>query len=124
MYAIRSYYVSTIIDYGAGLALGASASPRRRRAIVAASVVANLSILGFFKYFHFALGSWNGLARWLGIEAATVETTLSVVLPLGISFYTFQSMSYSIDVHRGRSAAMRDFVGFACYVSMFSYNFV
>jgi len=126
---------STAIDYWAGLVqatghwwprghpvvvLAAQRTPtRRERAAVAISVVTNLSLLGFFKYFGFGLTSWNAAMRALGVDGAVVESTLAVALPLGISFYTFQSMSYSIDVFRGRAAAMRNFVDFACYVAMF-----
>jgi len=126
---------STAVDYWAGLvqATGswwpfgrpaAELAPggprtRRQRAALTLSIVSNLSLLGFFKYFHFGLDSWNELVRALGADAATLETALRVTLPLGISFYTFQSMSYSIDVHRGRAAAMTSFVDFACFVAMF-----
>jgi alginate O-acetyltransferase complex protein AlgI len=126
-------FVSTAIDWVCGLvqagalpwgpdpeplAPGGSRSRRQRIALIA-SIVSNLSLLGFFKYFDFAVGSWNGLARALGLPEAALATALQVTLPLGISFYTFQSMSYSIDVWRGRAAAMRSFVDFACFVSMF-----
>jgi len=125
--------LSTAIDWVCGL-VQAGATPwgpdpaaltpggprtRRQRAALVASIVSNLTLLGFFKYFDFAVGTWNGLARALGIPEAAVATALAVTLPLGISFYTFQSMSYSIDVWRGRAAAMRSFVDFACFVSMF-----
>ena len=125
---------STTIDYLAGLALvgttpwaraeirelpkGGPRSRRQRLALVV-SLTSNLTLLGFFKYFHFALDSWNGAARALGLSGATVETALAVTLPLGISFYTFQSMSYAIDVYRGDARALRNFVDFACFVSMF-----
>jgi alginate O-acetyltransferase complex protein AlgI len=125
---------STAIDWYAGLVQGterwwprgetsplAPGGPRSgtQRAALVLSIVSNLSLLGFFKYYGFAVGSWNAAAAALGLDAATIETTLTVVLPLGISFYTFQSMSYSIDVWRGRAAPMRSFVDFACFVSMF-----
>ncbi len=127
--------LSTTIDYWAGLVQATGhwwpfgweaeileagrGRSRRQRVALAISVVSNLSILGFFKYFDFAVGSWNGLAAALDVPQATIAGALRVTLPLGISFYTFQSMSYSIDVFRGRAAAMRNFVDFACYVSMF-----
>jgi alginate O-acetyltransferase complex protein AlgI len=127
--------VSTAIDYWAGLVQATDswwpsgrpvaalppggARSRRQRTAVSLSIVSNLSILGFFKYFHFGVESWNALVRGLGADAAGIETALRVTLPLGISFYTFQSMSYSIDVFRGRASAMRSFVDFACYVAMF-----
>ena len=130
--------LSTAIDYGCGLwiagaggrrALRARApieplppeSPRTRgqRAAVAVSVATNLALLGFFKYFDFALGSYNALIASAGLDGLGVETALNVTLPLGISFYTFQSMSYTIDVYRGRAAALASFIDFACYVSLF-----
>jgi len=125
---------STTIDYLAGLALVGTTpwargeirelprgEPRRRRQKVALAVSlgSNLTLLGFFKYFHFALDSWNGVAAALGLPGAAIETALAVTLPLGISFYTFQSMSYAIDVYRGDARALRNFVDFACFVSMF-----
>jgi alginate O-acetyltransferase complex protein AlgI len=128
-------FLSTAIDYWAGLVQAtdswtpfgrgvAALDPdaprsRRQRAAVTISIVSNLSILGFFKYFHFGVDSWNALAAATGAGGATFDTALAVTLPLGISFYTFQSMSYSIDVYRGRAAAMSSFVDFACFVSMF-----
>ncbi len=128
-------FVSTLIDYVAGLAIAwppgggwsdAVAMPvpggprtRLQRAAVALSVVSNLSLLGFFKYFNFGLDSYNALVAALGWDAARLELLLRVTLPLGISFYTFQSMSYTIDVYRGHAAAIRNFIDFACYISMF-----
>ena len=95
------------------------AGARRRRAAVALSLATNLSLLGFFKYFDFGIDTVNGLADRLGASWLHLDVALRVTLPLGISFYTFQSMSYTIDVSRGHAAALRGFVDFACYVSMF-----
>ncbi len=127
-------FVSTTIDYTAGLIL-VRTTPwargevpllpeggprgRRERLAVAISVISNLSLLGFFKYFNFAVDSWNGVAGALGLDSAVVASAIRVTLPLGISFYTFQSMSYAIDVYRGHARALRNFVDFACFVSMF-----
>lgn len=115
---------STAVDYGCGLGLerastSPDAAPRARRALVTLSVVTNLSLLGFFKYFNFAVDSYNAALVHLGLGALVSETVLRVTLPLGISFYTFQSMSYTLDVYRGRSRALRNPIDFACYVSMF-----
>ena len=131
---------STLIDYLCGLffagrlrwpgwralALGpieplAAGGPRSagQRAAVAVSVVANLSLLGFFKYFNFAVDSYNGLVALAGLPDFAADTVLRIVLPLGISFYTFQSMSYTLDVYRGETAALSSFIDFACYVAMF-----
>lgn len=95
--------------------------PRSRvqRAAIIASVVSNLTMLGFFKYFNFGVESYNGLVSLLGLEHLRWETFFRVTLPLGISFYTFQSLSYTIDVYRGDAPAMRNFIDFACFVSMF-----
>ena len=129
-------FVSTVIDYLAGLLIsgqwrrsawhapvvalepGGPRSPLQRAGLVA-SIVSNLSLLGFFKYFNFAVGSWDALAVAAGMPDLQLDTALRVVLPLGISFYTFQSMSYTIDVYRGHARAIRNFTDFSCFVAMF-----
>lgn len=83
------------------------------------SIFSNLIVLGFFKYFNFAADSYNGVIGYLGLTQAQWYTTLQVVLPLGISFYTFQALSYIVDVYRGEAIAMTNFVDFSCFVSMF-----
>jgi alginate O-acetyltransferase complex protein AlgI len=83
------------------------------------SVVSNLAMLGFFKYFNFGVESYNGLMHALGLAHLGWDTFFRVTLPLGISFYTFQSLSYTIDVYRGDAKAMGNFVDFSCFVSMF-----
>ena len=128
--------VSTLIDYICGLVMSGqfrrsawsqptpllARGERRSRAqkiALVASICSNLSLLGFFKYFNFATGSWDAAAGALGLPGLQLDLAFKVTLPLGISFYTFQSMSYSIDVYRGDARAIRNFVDFACYVSMF-----
>jgi alginate O-acetyltransferase complex protein AlgI len=76
-------------------------------------------LLGFFKYFNFSVENYNALASALGVSSWQWETTLRVTLPLGISFYTFHELSYTIDVYRGDARAFRSFIDFACFVSMF-----
>lgn len=83
------------------------------------SIISNLVVLGFFKYFNFGIDSYNGLMTSLGLEHLRLETFFRVILPLGISFYTFQSLSYIIDVYRGDAKGMRSFLDFSCFVSMF-----
>jgi alginate O-acetyltransferase complex protein AlgI len=119
---------STLIDYIAGLVIAAHPPPdggsdRRRpraaRVALFASICSNLALLGFFKYFNFGVENIQALAEWLNMPALGLDAALRVTLPLGISFYTFQSMSYTIDVYRGRAGAIRSFIDFACFVSMF-----
>jgi len=92
---------------------------RTQRHAILVSVLLNLAALGFFKYFNFGIESWNALAETLGLHHAQFDTFFRVVLPLGISFYTFQALSYTIDVYRGEAEAMSNFVDFSCFVSMF-----
>ena len=92
---------------------------RRQRIAITASIVSNLAVLGFFKYFNFGVDNYNGLVHSLGADHLQWDTFFRVVLPLGISFYTFQALSYTIDVYRGEAEAMCNFIDFSCFVSMF-----
>jgi alginate O-acetyltransferase complex protein AlgI len=80
---------------------------RRAKLLLAVSISANLSVLGFFKYFNFGVENYDSLVEWIGLPELRLDTALRVTLPLGISFYTFQSMSYTIDVYRGQARANR-----------------
>ncbi|HJR58817.1 MAG TPA: MBOAT family protein [Vicinamibacterales bacterium] len=108
---------STVVDYTAGRLLASSTSPRRRRAYVTLSLGFNLTLLGFFKYFNFFADSLQTLFTGFGMPLDFV--TLRVLLPVGISFYTFVTMSYVIDVYRREVAATRNFVDFAVFVAYF-----
>lgn len=108
---------SSLVDYGVGRGLGAESRLLRRRVLLALSLTANLGLLGFFKYFNFFADSFADLLSLVGYEASWV--TLRIVLPVGISFYTFQTLSYTIDVYRGKLAPTRDLVAFLTYVSFF-----
>jgi alginate O-acetyltransferase complex protein AlgI len=119
---------STAIDYFAGLYIerervAAAASgiwpTRRARIALIVSMTSNLTLLGFFKYFNFGVDSYDALIAWVGMPSLRLDSVLRVTLPLGISFYTFQSMSYAIDLYRGDARAVRSFIDFACFVSMF-----
>jgi len=90
---------------------------RRRKAFLLLSLAANLGILSFFKYFNFFMDSASGFASMLGMSVPSA--VLSVALPVGISFYTFQTMSYTIDAYRGKIQAERSFVRLALYVAYF-----
>ncbi|MDM8557426.1 MBOAT family O-acyltransferase [Candidatus Parabeggiatoa sp. HSG14] len=89
----------------------------RKKAFVTVSVIVNLGILGFFKYFNFFIDSFQQSAAILGWQVDSV--TLNIVLPVGISFYTFQTMSYTIDIYRKRFKPTRQFVEFAAFLSFF-----
>ena len=108
---------STVVDYTLGRLIAASEAPRRRKFLVGASVAANLAYLGFFKYCGFFATSLARLLDNFGMQADW--TSLHIVLPAGISFYTFQSMSYTIDVYRRRIPPERDFLTFATFISLF-----
>jgi D-alanyl-lipoteichoic acid acyltransferase DltB (MBOAT superfamily) len=108
---------STVVDYVAGARIGASESPRTRRLWLTVSLVANLGVLGFFKYYNFFARSAVDLLELLGFQAN--PATLDIILPLGISFYTFQTMSYTIDVYRRRLEPVKGFFDFAVFVSFF-----
>jgi len=92
---------------------------RKQKLALAVGIVSNLCLLGFFKYFNFGLDNWNAAMDSAGWDAARWDTTLRITLPLGISFYTFQSMSYAIDVYRGDAKAIRSILDYMCYVAMF-----
>ncbi len=91
----------------------------RQKIALAVGIVSNLALLAFFKYFNFGLENWNAAMTAAGWDAARWDTTLRITLPLGISFYTFQSMSYAIDVYRGDAKAIRSILDYMCYVAMF-----
>jgi len=126
---------STLVDYICGLViteqLGRSWSEpprllpktqprtRRQRIALVVSICSNLSLLGFFKYFNFATENYDAIVKAIGLPGLSLDLAFRITLPLGISFYTFQSMSYTIDVYRGDAKAIRNFIDFACYVSMF-----
>lgn len=110
--------LSILVDYGAGIGIEQSRKASTKKAFLLLSMFFNLGLLGFFKYFNFFVESWVELFASLGY-APESTWTLNIVLPVGISFYTFQTMSYTIDVYKGNMKATRDFVAFAAFVSFF-----
>jgi alginate O-acetyltransferase complex protein AlgI len=108
---------STVVDFSCGLALERSRSPRARRALLCASLGFNLTLLGFFKYFNFFADNLHAIFGSLGWQVDFV--TLRVLLPIGISFYTFVTMSYVIDVYRREIPATRNLLDFAVFVAYF-----
>jgi alginate O-acetyltransferase complex protein AlgI len=92
---------------------------RRQRVAMVTSICANLTLLAFFKYFNFGVGSYNALVDGLGMPDIGLDLTLRVALPLGISLYILQSLSYVIDVYRGHSTAIKSFIDFLCFETMY-----
>ena len=109
--------ISTVVDYAVSHRIDATDDERRRKRLLWCSLVTNLGILGVFKYFNFFVDSATEMLDRVGL--ATDPVVLRIVLPVGISFYTFQTLSYTIDVYRGRIAPARDLLTFAVYVSYF-----
>jgi len=108
--------ISTVVDFSVAKTM-AQRPKQRRRGLLLVSICTNLGILGFFKYFNFFKDSVVQLLQTAGVHADV--PALSIILPVGISFYTFQTMAYTIDVYRGRAEVCRDPVTFALYVSFF-----
>ena len=112
---------STIIDFTCGKVIYGSGSKTHYRKLgLLISIIANLSILGFFKYGGFLADNISVLALSVGLgEIPLPNFFREIILPIGISFYTFQSMSYTIDIYRKHAKPATDILSFACYVSMF-----
>ncbi len=109
--------ISTIVDYSVGRLLTRTDHEGTRKRLLILSMATNLGILGLFKYSNFFVDSFAEMVGGLGLEPN--EPFLRIVLPVGISFYTFQTMSYTIDVYRRRLDAVDDLVVFAIFVAFF-----
>jgi len=109
--------VTTGIDYGVGLALEREDDERRRRAWLLVSLVTNLGVLGFFKYFNFFADSFVRFSELFGMHPSLF--TLKILLPMGISFYTFQALSYTIDVYRRELDAVHDPIRYFSFILFF-----
>lgn len=108
---------STVVDYAIGDWLSKTEDQKKRKRLLWASMVVNLGFLAFFKYFNFFIDSFKEMMISFGMNAS--EHTLSIILPVGISFYTFQSMSYTIDVYKKKIPVEKDFIRFATFISFF-----
>jgi D-alanyl-lipoteichoic acid acyltransferase DltB (MBOAT superfamily) len=108
---------SSLVDYFVGLQLSKTDDQNKRKLLLWTSVIVNLGFLGFFKYFNFFIENFNGAFSLLGYEIPT--TSLNIILPVGISFYTFQTLSYTIDVYKRVLKPTRDFTAFSAFVSFF-----
>ncbi len=108
---------STLLDYVAGLLIGASSNSRRKRLVLLISVTGNLIFLATFKYLGFFVTEFADLLERLGFNANI--PVLEIVLPVGISFYTFQTIGYVVDVYRGKVPPARNLLDYALYVAFF-----
>jgi len=109
--------ISSIVDYFVGLYMGREENPAMRKRLLWVSIGVNLGFLGFFKYYNFFADSFADAFSFLGHSFS--PTSLHVVLPVGISFYTFQTMSYTIDIYRKKLVPTEDMLGFFAFVSFF-----
>lgn len=110
-------FLSTLVDYLVGIELEKEDKPRRRNILLSLSVIFNIGMLFTFKYYNFFIENFRSLSESLGF--AVNYYSLRIILPVGISFYTFQTLSYTIDVWKKRIPATRDFLRFATFVSFF-----
>ena len=108
---------SALTDYWVSLAIHRSSDPRRRKHLLWISLAVNLGLLFYFKYLLFFADNAIGLMDLIGIQAEPI--LWNIILPLGISFYTFQTISYSVDVYRGFIEPEREFVLYGCFVTFF-----
>ncbi len=110
-------FVSSLLDFWTGIRIHDATSDKTRKYFLWLSLAGNLGMLGFFKYYNFFIDSFVIFSQKLGFTAHI--PTLQIILPVGISFYTFQTMSYSIDIYRRQMAPTRDPVAFFAFVSFF-----
>lgn len=108
---------STIVDYWVGWSLKSQSKEHKRKLLLLISIFVNLGFLGFFKYYNFFLDNFVSVFTFFGNEIEM--NRLDIILPVGISFYTFQTMSYTIDVYRRKLEPTKNFIAFASFVSFF-----
>ncbi len=108
---------SSIVDFIVGAGLRKQENQAKRKLLLWISIVVNLGLLGFFKYYNFFLDNFAAAFSFFGTEIQA--DSLNIILPVGISFYTFQTMSYSIDVYNRKIEPTKDFIAFSAYVSFF-----
>ncbi|MEL6696281.1 MAG: MBOAT family O-acyltransferase [Bacteroidota bacterium] len=109
--------ISSLADFYAGMQIEKAPNKKQKQLWLFVSLGVNLGLLGFFKYFGFFVDSFIDLFQLFGYEIPA--RTLKIILPVGISFYTFQTLSYSIDIYRGRFKASKDLIAFLAFVSFF-----
>ena len=109
--------LSTVVDYSVGRLMMGESRPRVRRVILVASLCSNLGMLGIFKYYNFFVELVGPATTFFGLDISFLKHEL--LLPVGISFYTFQTMSYTIDLYRGEKVLEKDFLKFSVFVAFF-----
>ncbi|MEN6337424.1 MAG: MBOAT family O-acyltransferase [Phycisphaerales bacterium] len=110
-------WISTVADWHLGKAIDRAEQPRRRRLLVIVSLAINLGLLGYFKYATFLLESFYGILGLFHVPAAPPR--FNIILPVGISFYTFQTLSYTLDIYRRRAKPWHSFLDYTLYVTFF-----
>jgi D-alanyl-lipoteichoic acid acyltransferase DltB (MBOAT superfamily) len=110
--------ISTIVDFTIGKKLYKTSVERKRKLLLIISMSVNLGILGFFKYFGFFVDSFTTMASLFGVGDFDF-LHLNIILPVGISFYTFQTMSYTIDIYRKKLEPTNSIIDFAVFVAFF-----
>lgn len=108
---------STLFDFSIGLQLEKVTHTQKRKLLFISSCVVNIGLLGFFKYFNFFIDNFILAFQSIGYQIS--PTTLKIILPVGISFYTFQSLSYTTDIFRNKMKPTKDFISFAAFISFF-----
>jgi len=116
-YLLSLLIISTILDYYVGQEIWKAKTKKRKKQILIISLAGNLGLLGFFKYYNFAIDQFNALGNFIGLESNI--PLLEIVLPIGISFYTFQTLSYTFDIYRGHITPCKSFWEFALFVAFF-----
>jgi D-alanyl-lipoteichoic acid acyltransferase DltB (MBOAT superfamily) len=108
---------STLVDFGVGVYLKKTIENRKRKVLLWTSVIVNIGLLGFFKYYNFFQDNFVQAFSFFGSEIQS--NSLDIILPVGISFYTFQTLSYTIDIYKRKLEPTEDFIAFAAFVSFF-----
>ena len=108
---------STLVDYTIGRALGTAQNKRSRKLLLGVSILVNIGLLGFFKYYNFFLDNFVEAFSFFGTSFEA--SRLDIILPVGISFYTFQTLSYTIDVYRKKLEPTKNLIAFTAFVSFF-----
>jgi D-alanyl-lipoteichoic acid acyltransferase DltB (MBOAT superfamily) len=109
--------ISSVVDFSVGLLISNAKRPTRRKMLLWGSILVNLGILGFFKYYNFFIDSLEDLLSLFSLNPNSYS--INIILPVGISFYTFQTLSYTIDVYRNKLKPTKDILAFFAFVSFF-----